>query len=118
MLLSVAEDTHLNYCSKTTHYARNYFLDCFIVFLQCYSFKVLPAKPLGCSSGHAHSQNDEIRIAWRPSTLFFGSKMPEKSTRKAGFKIYGCLLRLVFNWERITPSKESLPVRECNIGFV
>ena len=29
-------------CSKTTHYAQKYILNCFIVFLSCYS-KILPA---------------------------------------------------------------------------
>jgi len=42
-LLSVAKDEYLNYCSKTTHYA---LLNCFIVFLPCYSFKIVAAKPL------------------------------------------------------------------------
>ena len=41
---------YLNYCSKTTHYAQKYLLNCFIVFLSYYSFKILSAKPLGCSS--------------------------------------------------------------------
>jgi len=49
------------------------------------------------------------------STLFFGCKTPEESTRKAGFEVCGQSLRLVFDWERITPSRHSLPVHECNI---
>jgi len=68
--------------------------------------------------GHAHFTNDEIHIPcrpMRPSTLFFGCKTPEKSTRKAGFEVCGWSLRPVFDWERNTASKESLPVRECNI---
>ena len=100
----VVNDAYLNYCSKTTHYAQNYLFDCFIVFLSCYSIKILPAKPLDCSSlnfvcvsmGHAHFPNDEIRIPWRsmrPSTLFFGSRT---STRKAGFEVCRWSLRLVF----------------------
>ena len=124
MLLSVAKDAYLNYCSKTTHYAQNYLHNWFIVFLSCYFFKILPAKPLGCfvreNTGHAHLPNDEIRIPWRPmrpSTLFFGCRMHEKSTRKDGFKVWGWSLHPVFDWERNTPSKESLPVCECNIGL-
>ena len=95
-LSSVAKDAYLNYYSKTTHYAQEYLLNCFIVFLLCYSFK----KPM------------------RPSALFFSCRMPENLTRKAGFKVCGWLLHPVFDWERNMPSKESLPVRECNIGFV
>ena len=40
--------------------------------------------------GHAHFQNNEIRIPWmpmRPGTLFFGCRTPEKLTRKAGIEI-------------------------------
>ena len=56
-----------------------------------------------------------------PSKLFLGCGMPEESTRKAGFEVCGQSLRPVFDWERSTPSRQSLPVHEChecNIGFV
>ena len=51
----------------------------------------------------------------RPSTLFFSCTMPEKLTRKAGLEVCRWLLHLVFDWERNTRSRQSLPVRECNI---
>ena len=47
-----------------------------------------------------------------PSTLFFGCRTPEKSTRKAGFEVCGRSLRPVFDWERNTPSRQSLPVHD------
>ena len=50
--------------------------------------------------------------------LFFGCRMPEKSTRKAGFEVCGWSLCPVFDWERNMPSKESLLVHEYNIGFL
>ena len=52
-----------------------------------------------------------------PSALFFGCRTPEKLTRKAGLEVCGRLLRLVIDWERNTPSRQSLPVRESNIGL-
>jgi len=75
---------YLNSFSKTKHYAQKYVTHrniCFIFFPSYYSLKILPAKPLGCSSffvrlskGHAHFPNDQIRIPWMPmrtSMLFF-----------------------------------------------
>jgi len=50
--------------------------------------------------------------------LFFGCRIPEESTRKAGFEVCERSLRLVFDWERNTPLRQSLPVHECNIDFV
>jgi len=44
-LLSVAKDAYLNNCSKSTHYAQNYLLNCFIVCLLYYSLEILPTKP-------------------------------------------------------------------------
>ena len=35
-----------------------------------------------------------------PIMLFLSCRMPEKSTRKTGFKVCGRLLRPVFNWEK------------------
>ena len=50
--------------------------------------------------------------------LFFGFRMPEKSTRKAGVEVCGRSLRPAFNWKRNTLSTQSLPVHECAIiGF-
>ena len=49
--------------------------------------------------------------------LFFGCRTPEELTRKAGFEVRGRLLRPVFDWERNTPSRQSLPVHECNISL-
>ena len=58
----------------------------------------------------------------KPSThtvcCFFGCRRPEKLTRKTGFEVCGRLLHQVFDWERNKPSRQSLPVRECNFGFV
>ena len=48
-VFSVAKDVYLNNRSKTTHYAQDYFLNCFIVCLLYYSFKILPTKPQNCS---------------------------------------------------------------------
>ena len=53
----------------------------------------------------------------RPYTLFFGCRTPEKLAKKAGSEVCGRSLRPVFDWERSTPSRQSLPVRECNKGF-
>ena len=67
------------------------------------------------SAGHTHIPNDEIHIPWmpmRPNTLFFGCRMPEKTTRNVGLKSvdgrYTC-----FSTEKETPSRQSIPVREC-----
>ena len=46
----VAKDVYLNNCSKTTHCAQKYLLNCFIVCLLYYSFEILPTMPQGCSS--------------------------------------------------------------------
>ena len=54
----------------------------------------------------------------RSSKLFFSCKMPEESTKKAGFEVCGRSLRPVFDRERNTPSRQSLPVHECNIGLI
>ena len=43
---------------------------------------------------------------------FFGCRTPEESTRKAGFEVCGQSLRPVFDWERNTPSRQSLPVHD------
>ena len=72
-LLSVAKDVHLNNHSKTTRYAQNYLLNCFIVCVLYYSFKILPAKPHGLfifvrvSMSHTHFLNDKICISWVPN---------------------------------------------------
>ena len=111
MLSSVAKDAYLINCSKTTHYAQNYLLDCFIVFLSCYSSSGLLFIFICVSMAYAHFPNDKIRTPWmpmRPSILFFSCRMPDKLTRKAGFEICGRLLRPVFDWERNTPSRQSL----------
>ena len=54
----------------------------------------------------------------RPSTLFFGCRTHEKLAKKAGLKVCGRSLHSVFNWERNTPPRQSLPLCDCNIGFV
>ena len=69
----------------------------FIAFLLCYSFKIIPAKPLGCFSFlftqvWVMPTFQTEMYPWmpmRPSTLFFCCKMPEKSTRIAGLKVCG-----------------------------
>jgi len=81
MLLSVAKDVYLDNRSKTTHYAQNCLLNCFIVCLLYYFFQNSPNKASGLlfifvrvSMGHAHFSNDEMHISWvpmRPSTVFF-----------------------------------------------
>ena len=116
--LSVAKDAHLNNCSKTTHYTQNHLLNCFIVFPSCYSFKILPAKPLGCSSFlfaqvWVMPTFQTTRYAfsgcpWGLVHCFFSCKTPKKSTRKAGFEVCGRLQHPLFNWERNTSSRQSL----------
>jgi len=44
--------------------------------------------------------------------LFFACMTPEKWSRKTSLKICGWSLRPVFDWERNTPSRQSLPVRQ------
>ena len=54
-----------------------------------------------------------------PSSLFFGCRPPEKLTRKAGLKSADShYARFSIGKEALTPLKESLPVLECNIGFL
>jgi len=53
----------------------------------------------------------------RPSTLFFDCRMSGKLTRKAGLEVCGQLLCQVFDGKRNPPSRQSLTVRECNIGL-
>ena len=62
MLLSVAKDAYLNNCSKTTHYAHNYLLNCSILFFLNSSSKAsgLLFIFVHVSTGHAHFPNDEI----------------------------------------------------------
>ena len=54
----------------------------------------------------------------RPSALFFGCRTHEKLAKKAGLKVCVRSLHPVFNWKRNTPSRQSLPLCDCNIGFV
>jgi len=70
----------------------------FIVFLSCYSFKILPAKPPGfqllfifiyISTGHTHFPNNEIsipRMPMRLNTLFFGCRTSESRLGKPALK--------------------------------
>ena len=48
--------------------------------------------------------------------VFFGCRMPDKSTRKADIKVCEQLLCQVFNGERNPPLMQSLPVHKCNIS--
>ena len=125
MLLGVAKDAYLNYCSKTTHY-RTIFLTVLwsfyrVILLKFFQQSLWAALHFRSRKYRSrHFTNEEIRIPWRsmrPSMLF-GCRTPEKSTRKAGFEVCGWSLHPVLDWERNTPSKESLPVHECNIGFL
>ena len=124
MFLSVAKDAYLKKCSKTTHYVQNYLLKSFyrVILLKFFQESLQAALHFVCiSTSHAHFPINEIRIPWmpmRPSTLFFACKMPEKWTRKADPEVCERLLCLVFDWEGNSPSRQSLPVRECNMGFV
>ena len=49
-LLSIAKNVYSSNCCKTTPHTLEYLLNCIIVFLLYYSFKILPAKPPGYSS--------------------------------------------------------------------
>ena len=49
-VVNVAKDAYLNNRSKSTHYAQNYLLNCFMVCLLYYSFELLQTKPQVCSS--------------------------------------------------------------------
>ena len=41
--------------------------------------------------------------------LFFGCRTPEESIRKTGLEVCGWSLCPVFDWERNTPLRQSLP---------
>ena len=49
-LKCTAKDTHLNNCSKQPHYTQKYLANSYIGYLSYYSLKILPGKPLSCSS--------------------------------------------------------------------
>ena len=71
-----------------------------VLFLYNYSSKAsgLLFILVHVSTSHAHFPNNEIRIPWMPmrsSMLFFGCKMSEKSTKKAGLEVCGRSLRPV-----------------------
>jgi len=111
--LSVAKDVYLNDCSKTTHYTQKYLLNCFIVFLSCYSFKFFQQSLQTVLHFCLHKYGSHLLSKWRDmysqdiheaySMLFFDCRTPEKVTRKAGLKVCG--------WSLETH------LQGCNIGF-
>jgi len=110
MLLSVAKDAYLNNCSKTTHYAQSYLLNCIIVDPSSKASGLLFVF-IRVSTGHAHFPTDEIRSPWipmRPSRLFFGCRMPERLTGKAGLD--GCYARFSIGKETHLRSRAYLCV--------
>ena len=56
----------------------------------------------------------------RPSTLVFlvVGRLKIRLEKLTSKSEDGRYARFLPDWERSTPSKESLPVHECNIGFV
>ena len=124
----IADKVHLNSYSKTTIYTQNYLLNYFIVFLSCYSFKILPAKPLGCSSflhvstGHTYFPNDKIRIAWmpiRPNMLFFAVESLKSQLGKPASKsVDGCYAWFSIGMETHLWGRAYLYVSVIIIGFV
>ena len=97
-------------------------------------FEILPAMPPGCSlfllaKVWVSRTFQTIRYVFPgcPSGLVhcfsvvnavYQFKMPEKSTNKAYFKVFGRSLYRVFNWERNLLSRQSLSVCKCNIQYI
>jgi len=110
---------------QTTYYVQNYLLNCFIVFLAHY--KILPAKPLGCSLFlfswvRVMPTFQTTRYAfpgcpWYLVRCFLAIECLKSWLGKPASKSVDGCCTLVFDWEK-TPLKESLPVHECNTGFV
>ena len=102
-------------CSKTTHYAQNYLLNCFTVCLLyhssqqsasgllfiIFSLQVTPTFFSKLFNQGQHQIRTRICISWvpmRPSKYGVFSvvaRTSEKSTRKAGVEVWGWSLRAV-----------------------
>ena len=74
-VVSVAKNANLNNCSKTTHYAQKYLLNCFSLSIVLF-FKNSSSKAfrllfifVHVSTGHAHFSTDEICISCEPDGL-------------------------------------------------
>ena len=118
----------LNKPLQATNYAQKCLLNCLIVCLGHYSWKILVTKLLGCSSFSFMLVQviltfKAMRYKFPGShqacyNVFFSCEMAENTTRNALFKVCEGLLLPVFNSERKPPLSRSLPVRKCNTGFI
>jgi len=62
-----------------------------LVFLLYYSLKILPTKPLGCCTNHAHLSTDMIRISCepdKPTWVFFSCEKAVNTASKAWFNTH------------------------------